>query len=232
MTDGAKFTGFPKQARQFLVELSQDNDRDWFKANQERYESLIREPGRAFVRAMAGPLAKVSAEFTADDRKVGGSLMRPQKDTRFSKGADPYKTNVGIQFRHSAGKDVHAPGFYLHFDPGESFLGAGLWRPEPKVLAAIRKAIDKDPAKWNKVKNGKAFRESFSLAGNSLVRAPKGYSPEHPQIEDLRRKDFIAVCQLSMKDLHSKTLVADTAKRFRACKTWMQYLCDAAGVNF
>ena len=87
--------------------------------------------------------------------------MRVHRDIRFSKDKRPYKTNVGIQFRHEAGKDVHAPGFYVHLEPGQCFLAAGLWHPESSALKAIRERIDADAAGFRKAQSGKAFQRDF-----------------------------------------------------------------------
>src|SRR5678815_2121248 len=107
------FEGFSDETFAFLGELEEHNQRDWFEANKSRYERVVREPALAFVRDMGRRLAEVAPALRADDRKVGGSMMRVHRDTRFSKDKSPYKTNVGIQFRHEAGKDVHAVGLYV-----------------------------------------------------------------------------------------------------------------------
>ncbi|MDB4392201.1 TIGR02453 family protein, partial [bacterium] len=104
------FNGFPKETLPFLAELADNNDRDWFRENKPRYEASVREPAMEFVEAMAGPLRKVSKHFSAVAKRSGGSIMRVYRDTRFSKNKTPFKTNLGIQFRHEFGKDVHAPG--------------------------------------------------------------------------------------------------------------------------
>ena len=114
---------FTSRTFRFLRKLAANNDRDWFQANKARYESNVREPCLAFIRAFRKPLERISPFFVASDRRVGGSLMRVYRDTRFSRDKTPYKTNVGIQFRHELGKDVHAPGFYVHIAAGECFLG-------------------------------------------------------------------------------------------------------------
>ena len=122
----------------FLTELRANNKRSWFQDNAERYESDVREPAFAFIREFRGPLAKVSKHFVAEDKKVGGALMRIHRDVRFSKDKSPYKTNLGIQFRHEGGSDVHAPGIYLHVDPDVAFLGVGMWHPPSEALEAVR----------------------------------------------------------------------------------------------
>src|SRR5690606_362693 len=96
-------------------------------------------------------------------KKVGGSLMRIHRDIRFSKDKKPYKTNLGIHFRHAAGKDVHAPGFYFHVDPHDVFVGAGIWHPESAALLRIREAIDEDSAAWKRAKNSKPFAAKYEL---------------------------------------------------------------------
>ncbi len=119
--------------------------------------------------------------------------MRVYRDTRFANDKTPFKTNVGIQFRHELGKDVHAPGFYLHIEPGNCFLGAGIWRPESKVLAAIREFIADNPNGWREAVGARAFKKDWELVGTTLVRPPRGFEPDHPLIVDLKRKDFHCV---------------------------------------
>ena len=144
----------------------------------------------------------------------------------------PYKTNVGIHFRHQAGCDVHAPGFYFHIEPDEVFLGAGVWHPDSKALGKIRKAIDKDPAGWKRAKNAKAFRSNYELSGDSLKRPPKGYAADHPLLDDLKRKDHIGLCRLDHDALLEPEIVKQSVAAFRAAKPFMAFLCQAIGVKF
>jgi uncharacterized protein (TIGR02453 family) len=116
----------------FLDELAANNNRTWFEANKPRYESLVREPALEFISAMGPALEKFAPHSRADPRKVGGSLMRVFRDTRFSRDKTPYKTNIGIQFRHELGKDVHAPGFYVHLAADESLFRGGLLASRPQ----------------------------------------------------------------------------------------------------
>ena len=226
------FPGFPPDLVKFLSELAKHNNRTWFKAHSQRYEDSVRGPALEFIAAMAPPLAKLSPHLTAIPKKVGGSLMRIHRDVRFSKDKQPYKTNLGMQFRHVAGKDVHAPGFYLHVDPYEVFLAAGVWQPDSPSLARIRTAIDEDPVAWKRAKQPKAFRAQFELAGASLKRPPRGYAADHPQLEDLKRKDHIAVCQWNHDDLLQPTVVQDTIAALRTTKPYMAFLCTALGLKF
>lgn len=221
---------FTREAVAFLVELRSNNDRDWFKANQERYEAVVREPARAFIRQMAPLLQKLSPHFVANDKKVGGSMMRPQRDTRFSSNKEPYKTNVGIHFRHAAGKDVHAPGLYFHFDPDEAFIGAGIWRPEAEVLLKLRRRIADAPKEWTKAVGGKTFRDTFNFGGDTLKRPPRGFNPDHPLIETLKRKDFIAVQDVDHASLLSPKLTHELYRRFRAAMPFTKFLAESIGL--
>ena len=223
---------FSPDTLRFLAELEANNNRSWFMANRSRYESLVREHAMRFIEAMAPRLALVSRHFTAVPRKTGGSLMRVHRDTRFSRDKRPYKTNIGIQFRHAAGRDVHAPGFYVHIERGEVFLGVGIWRPDPNALAAIRDAIATDPKSWLRARDDKGFSSRFRLAGDALKTAPRGYPKEHPQIEDLRRKDFIAVQSLQEEMITAEDFPETVAESFAAAAPFMRYLCRVLEVGF
>lgn len=226
------FSGFHPSAIQFLDELASHNNRDWFQANKGRYESDVLEPALEFVEAMQVPLEKISPHFLAVAKRTGGSLMRIYRDTRFSKDKTPYKTNIGIHFRHEKGKDVHAPGYYVHISPEESFVGAGMWHPDNKTLAKIRKTIHKDQAGWKRAAMGKAFTKQFERIGSSLKRPPKGYDADHPMIDELKRKDFIATANLDFDDLFSKSVVRKVTGLIKKTTPMMQFLCGAIRLKF
>lgn len=230
--DAPEFEGFDPNLFQYLLELTANNNREWFKAKQARYEGLIREPARAFVRAMGGRLEAAEAHLTADDRKVGGSLMRPQRDTRFSADKTPYKTNVGVQFRHEAGKDVHAPGLYLHISLEDCFMAIGMWRPERGALNDIRAHIAEHPDRWRAIVEDPAFTARFERGGESLKRPPKGYDKDHPLIEDLKRKDHILSQPLDPELLSSPALVDELMAVFEAGRAYCAFLCEAQGLPF
>ena len=117
--------------------------------------------------------------------ELGGAvkMFRPHRDVRFSKDTRPYKTHAAAQFRHRRGRDVHAPGFYLHLEPGGCFAGLGVWHPEPPTLDKIRQAIVEEPGGYRKAVGGARFRKRFEVGGESLRRPPRGYDPEHPLID-------------------------------------------------
>lgn len=216
----------------FLSRLGENNNRDWFHEHKNEYEQHVREPALGFIRAMQPELARFAPHFIAVDKKVGGSLMRVYRDVRFGKNKQPYKTNIGIQFRHELGKDVHAPGFYLHIEAHEVFVGAGIWHPDGETLKRIRTYIDAHPTRWQDALTDKALNKVFSLAGDSLKRAPKGYPMNHPMIEDLKRKDFIAIAPLMPELILQDDLVGLIGSYFETAQPLMQQLCRAVGVKY
>jgi uncharacterized protein (TIGR02453 family) len=227
------FDGFPADSVRFLADLARNNNRAWFQANKGRYERSVRGPAMAFIEAMAGPLERVSRHIYADPSPTGGSLMRIYRDTRFSPDKTPYKTNIGIQFRHERGDDVHAPGLYFHIDPKECFLACGMWRPPADALAAIRARIAEHPAIWLAARDNNAFVKTWgAVTGETLKRPPRGFDPVHPCIEDIKRTDFLGVLDLARADVLSPKLPARTAKAFAAGTPLMKFLCDALALPY
>jgi len=223
---------FTRKTISFLKELNQNNNKIWFDENRQRYEDEVRTPALNYIESMDQHMAKISAHFVVSAKKVGGSLMRVHKDIRFSKDKTPYKTNVGIQFRHARGKDVHAPGFYLHIEPGEAFLAAGIWRPESSTLKNVRTLIDEYPKEWKKLTNKLTGKNNFKFGGESLKRPPKGFQAEHPLIDDLKRKDFIAVHNLKISTVYAKDFNKQTASLFKSVAPLVSFICDADDLSF
>ncbi|MDY0003633.1 MAG: DUF2461 domain-containing protein [Polyangia bacterium] len=213
----------------FFEKLKANNAKDWFESHRDDYEDHVKQPAMEFIRDMAPLIAKISANFVADPKK---SMFRIHRDTRFSTDKSPYKTHLGIQFRHSTGKDVHAPGFYVHLEPGEVFVGMGIWHPDPRTAAAVRDAIVEDPTAWKRASMARGFLAVFSPGGDSLKRPPRGYDPNHPLVEDLMRKDFFVGQSLRQSDATSSRFLSDVARAFQLGAPYMKFLCSAVGVPF
>ena len=216
----------------FLEDLRANNNREWFAANKHRYEEQLLEPALDFIEAFAPRLEKISPHFRADPRPSGGSLFRIYRDTRFSKDKTPYKTNLGIHFRHERAKDAHAPGYYLHIGPGEVFAGGGIWHPGTEAATRIREAIVADPERWRRATRSGPFAKQLELGGNSLKRVPPWADPEHPFADDLKRKDFFGWARLSESDVLAPDFVDEYARICRAAAPLMQFLCDALDVPY
>lgn len=218
----------PPEAFTFLEELKANNNREWFQANKQRFETELREPLLGFIESFAPRLEEISPYFLAIASKSGGSLFRIFRDVRFSKDKSPYKTNAGIHFRHENGKDAHAPGFYLHLSPEECFCAAGMWRPDSPSLKAVRQAIIDKPERWKKVSRD----SNFELSGESLKRPPRGFDSEHPLLEDLKRKDHVAVIPLTRKTITRKDFLDTYDKHCRNFADYVKFLAQAVGQPF
>lgn len=227
-----RYTGFKPETLEFLRDLKKNNNRDWFKENKSRYEEQVLDVALYFIQSMQDPLREIAPYFTAIPKRMGGSLMRVYRDTRFSKNKLPYKTNIGIQFRHEQAKNVHSPGYYVHIDPDEVFLGAGMWMPESEPLLGIRQRIADQPAEWQRVKGDKTFVRHFKLGGSSLTRPPRGFDKEHPMIEDIKRKSFIAVKNMNLGEVLDPRFQRKVETAFKAATPYMQFLCKAVRVPY
>ncbi len=218
---------FGPELFRFLRELSSNNRRDWFAENKERYETHVKEPMLRFISDAGPALAKVSRHVVADPRPVGGSMFRIYRDTRFSKDKTPYKTAASAHFPHRArGKDVHAPGYYLHLEPGGCFVAGGLWRPEPAVAQRIRERIVARAKSW------KAAVAKIELEGESLKRPPRGVDPEHPLAGDLRRKDFITSFPVPDAHVSNGALLADFTAACKKMSPLMAFLTEAMDLEW
>ncbi|MDH5241389.1 MAG: DUF2461 domain-containing protein [Gammaproteobacteria bacterium] len=228
---GKRYTAFEKKTIGFLRELDANNNREWFNANKSRYENDVLDVALHFIQTMQDPLAEIAPHFTAVPTRIGGSLMRIYRDTRFSKNKLPYKTNIGIQFRHERAKDVHSPGYYVHIAPDEVFVGVGMWRPDSEPLRQIRERIAVRPGEWQRAIGSAAFRKHFSLGGESLQRPPRGFDKEHPCIDDIRRTSFIAVRDMTVDDCLSPKFQRSVETSFKQATPFMEFLCAAVGVK-
>jgi uncharacterized protein (TIGR02453 family) len=213
----------------FFRQLKKNNRREWFAKHKKRYEFHVRDPLLQLVSDLGPAMAKINPHFLADPRPSGGSLFRIYRDVRFSKDKAPFKTSAGLRFPHEDRRNVHAPGFYLHLEPGSVFAGGGIWHPESKTLRQVRDRIVDDPKGWKRALGGKAFRSRCSLGGDILTRPPRGYDADHPLIEDLKRKDFIAYVPFSEEQAVSAGFTRLVVEAFRTMKPFMAFLTRAVG---
>ena len=216
----------------FLRALQRHNNRTWFKAHQDDYEAHVRGPYLQLIADLQAPVAKLSRHYRADPRKVGGSLFRIQRDTRFSGDKAPYKTWAGARIFHERRREIAAPSFYLHIAPGDCFVGAGLWHPESHTLRNIRSFIADNPTAWKRVAHSRAFREHYEFRGESLSRAPQGFPTDHPLLEDLKRKSFAAGVGFDDTLACSPKLFPFVVDHFKRLAPLVDYLCAAQNLEF
>jgi uncharacterized protein (TIGR02453 family) len=218
---------FSPEVFQFLAQLKRNNQRDWFLKNKERYETVAKQPSLRFITDFQFRLREITPWIKADPKPNGGSLMRIYRDIRFSPNKNPYKTNIGMHFPHAGSKEnIHGASFYLHIAPGESFLAGGCWHPDPKSLAKIRDAIAWKSQEWKKATRG------LELGGDKLSRPPRGYRADHPMVEDLKRKDFIASIDFTDKQVASDKFMNDIVAGCKKLKPLVGFLSQAVGLGF
>jgi uncharacterized protein (TIGR02453 family) len=213
---------FSRELFQFLVELKFNNERAWFNANKPRYEALVKKPLQRFIAEMDPRLQKLNPAISRP------AFFRIYRDTRFSKDKTPYKTHAAAQFRHRATADnVHAPGLYLHLEPGDCFVGGGIWMPEPEVTLAVRKRIAKKDPAWL------AFRRTKLplFSDDKLKRPPKGFDPEHPLIEDLKLRSFISWVSFSDKEACAPGFGEQFLKACKKLDPLVRFTCAAQGLK-
>ena len=218
----------PKEALGFLADLEARNDRKWFDANRARCDAELVEPCRALVRRLTADLGAVFPAITGSDAKVGGSLTRLNRDTRFSKDKRPYHSHVGMHFWHREGRKMEVPGFFLRVAPGEILLGTGLHGPEPGPLEAIRRALDADRKGWERASRDPAFVRLWGgLEGEALKRVPAPWPADHPFADDLRRKDFTAFARWKPAEAAKPGFAGRAVAQWRASGPLMGFLCKA-----
>ena len=215
----------------FLGELKDNNNREWFQAHKGRYEEQVKGPLLAFIGGFDDHLRRISAHFVADPRPVGGSLFRIYRDVRFSKDKPPYKTAAGIHFRHERAKDVHAPGYYLHLETAACFAACGLWMPATAQAQQVRAAVDGDQLGWRAARQA-AQAGGFALDGNSLKRPPRGYTADHPLIEDLKRKDFTVTTVLDQQTITAEEFPARLEELWSHTTPFMRFVTEALSLPF
>lgn len=209
----------------FITDVAQNNNREWFAENKERYEGA-KSDVLALVDQLIPRLAAIDPQFSIDT-PAKKCLLRIYRDVRFSKNKDPYKNNFGISF-NIKNNDIHGPGYYLHIQPGACFFAAGFWMPEAAVLKKIREEIDYNAAEFLDIINDKRFKGIYHLSKeDTLKNAPKGYETDHPQIEFLRLKSFIAIYPLKDEDFLKPGIVDKLKTAFESVYPFLLFLRKA-----
>ena len=224
---------FSDKSFRFLRGLARHNNREWFLAHKTDYETHVRTPFQALLADLQPALAAVSLHFRAEPKTVGGSLFRIQRDTRFSGNKAPYKSWQGARLFHERSREVAAPSFYEHLQPGGCFVGAGLWHPEPATQRKVRQFIFDNPGTWKAAAHAPAFRRRFDMeSGEVLVRPPRGFPPDFEFIDDLKHKNFVAVRAIDDALMAGTRLRQVIAADLTALAPFVDYLCAALDLEF
>ena len=227
----APFSGFRPEALQFLADLASNNDRAWFKPRKADHERLIKEPFEALCGALAMRFEALRLPLLSDPLR---SPFRIYRDVRFSKDKSPYKTGQGAQFPwHTVGRpdgSPHGVGGYFHMEPGNIFVGGGMWHPDAPRLAAFRERVHSDPDTALEALDDERFRSVFgSVTGEVLTRNPRGYPADHAYGHLLRLKDVVFSRRLADRDVMSADLPDIIASDLDAARPVLRFLDRLAG---
>lgn len=224
---------FTTNSLKFLRGLARHNEREWFLAHKTDYQTHVRAPFQQLLTDLQPAVAAISPHYRSDPKTVGGSMFRIQRDTRFASDKTPYKPWQGARIFHERRKQIAAPSFYLHLQPGASFIGAGLWQPETHTQRRIRQFIFDNPGAWSRVAHDGKLRKRFELASTDmLVRPPPGFPTDFSHIDDLRHRNFALVAELGDDEIASPHLLKLVEKDLVRLAPFVDYLCAAQNLEF
>ena len=217
----------------FLNHLAGNNNKAWFNEHKQAYEDHVRQPFLRLIADIAPDIEAISPHLRADPRTVGGSLYRIQRDARFSHDKSPYKGWQGCRFYHERRRLQIVPLFYLHLQPGNCFLGGGLWHPEPQAMQKVRQFIVDNPASWQRAAHDPAITARFVMeTDEKLQRPPRGYPADHAFIEDLKQRNWVYARPLSDAQICSPKLRQNLVADYTALAPFVDYLCAALDLEF
>ncbi len=210
---------------QFLQRLKKNNSKEWFDQNRKQYADA-KDNYLGFVVEVLGKMKKIDTSLT--DLEPKQCVFRINRDVRFSKNKDPYKTNMGASFS-KGGKKVQCAGYYFHLEPGASIIGGGFWMPMAPELNKIRQEIDYNVEEFNKIINKKKFKHCFGSLNESekLTRPPKGYEGDNPAIEILKLKSFVVMTAVDDAELTGTALVNKVVDHFETMMPLVDFLNKA-----
>jgi uncharacterized protein (TIGR02453 family) len=205
----------------FLKDLHKNNNREWFNENKDRYRAAHTNVAD-FVEVLIEEIGKFDEEILKTDAKK--ALFRIYRDVRFSKDKSPYKTNFGAGL--GMGKGNRISGYYLHIEPGKSFLAGGVYQPEPSVLKEIRKEISMNAKEFQEILEQDDFRNNFRglSVEQKLQRVPAGFEKDDPMAEFLKLKNFIVVHPVSNEALMKEDAAKNFAQIFKSIKPLNDFL--------
>lgn len=212
----------------FLRDLKKHNNRDWFADERSRYIADVETPVLEFVREFAPRLRTISRAYVADPRRVGGSMFRIHRDTRFSPDKSPFKTWVATRFAHEARRKVEGvPAFYLRLSPGESFGGGGVYHLDTPALTRVRQQIVAAPKKW-----GAVLAAGIEIEGEQLKRPPTGFDRTHQFVEDLKRKNLYTGAEFSERDVVASDFLDRYVDLCERSAPLLEFLTRALGLRW
>jgi len=208
----------------FLKDLSKNNDKTWFDAHRKQYDAAKKDL-ETFIQTVIDRHGL--KDETIREQEARKCLFRINRDVRFSKDKSPYKSNMGASIKRGGRKSIYA-GYYFHCEPGQSFVGGGIWMPMPAEMKKVRQEIDYCFDEFKKIVQSKKFTNVYGklYQGDdiSLTRVPQGFEKDHPAGDYLKLKSWIAMQSLKDADLTAKDLVKKTLVAFETLQPMIQFV--------
>ncbi|MDC6364634.1 MULTISPECIES: DUF2461 domain-containing protein [Flavobacteriaceae] len=211
-----------KGAIDFLKELSKNNNKEWFHEHKTTFKAH-----EADVKSF---FENIQEHLNQHDEIEKMKMFRIYRDVRFSKDKTPYKTHLAASFSR-LGAHLRG-GYYIHIKPGESFLATGFWEPNKEDLFRIRKELEMDASDFRNVINEPSFKKTWGdLVGEGVKTAPKGFSKEHPDIDLIKKKQFIFVKNFTDKEVLSSSFLSEVDNAFKAIRPYFDLMSDILTTN-
>ncbi len=218
------FEGFPKEGIEFLRKLRRNNNRPWFTAHKGEYEEFVKLPMQSLIAALAISMHDYAPDYDADPKRA---MFRIYRDTRFSRDKTPYKTHAAANFAPK-GMSKGDGGLYVHIEPGEIYIGGGIYMPDSEQLRSIRRAIALHPDEFRAIVDDRAFRKTYeTISGERTSRVPQGFDRDHPLKEYLCLKQFYAGASLDESACTTSKFVGLVHKHFKIILPLVEFLNTA-----
>jgi len=220
------FEGFPKEGIEFMRRLKRNNNRPWFEKHKADFEQDVKFPMQCLISSLQPYFESFAPEFDVNPKR---SIFRIYRDIRFSKDKTPYKTHVAAHFvLRGKPKGLEGSGYYIHIEPGEVFVGGGIYMPDNDQLKKIRRAITTRQDEFLGIVRKKSFVKRFkAIEGNRLQRVPRGFEEDHPMAEWLKLKQFFVGVEWEESKCFKASFVDDVAGAFEDASPLVRFLNDA-----
>ncbi|CEJ70674.1 hypothetical protein BN1195_03002 [Chryseobacterium oranimense G311] len=206
-----------KKTFEFLKQLEKNNTREWFALNKPEYDAVVKE-NKVFFN-------KIYTELQEHDNLKGIHIFRIYRDVRFSKDPTPYKTNFGVGYSRS--KPMLRGGYYIHLEPGNSFVGGGFWGPDAKDLLRIRKEFEISTTEIEKITSEETFVKYFGqIEGDAVKTAPRGFDKDHPSIDLIRKKQYVVRRKFTDKEVLSDGFQKEALLTLLAMRPFFDYMSE------
>lgn len=211
-----------KSTLNFLIQLKENNNREWFSEHKKAFE-IEQKLAKTFFTSVGEQLGKI-------DSIERIQIFRIYRDVRFSKDKLPYKNHFSVGFTRT--KPLLRGGYYLHIEPGGSFVGGGFWEPNPVDLYRIRKEFEMDDEEIRTIISNPNFKKFFvELKGEELKTAPKGFDKTHPAIDLIRKKQYLLTRSFSDKEVLAPNFKEDVLATFQAMQPFFDYMSEVLATD-